>query len=104
MKNNKIAEIFNTMNYGPAPESNTNVLNWLKKYKNSSRIFINGEWQKAAPKNLFDSFNPATGGSLGKLAQSTTIQVEAAVTSARKAQKSWFSLGGKGRAKYLYAI
>ena len=104
MKNNKIAEIFNTMNYGPAPESNTNVLNWLKKYKNSSRIFINGEWQKAAPKNLFDSFNPATGESLGKLAQSTTIQVEAAVTSARKAQKSWFSLGGKGRAKYLYAI
>ena len=104
MKNNKIAEIFNTMNYGPAPESNTNVLNWLKSYEKSSRIFINGEWQKATTKNLFDSCNPATGEQLAKIAQSTSQQVDLAVASARQAQKGWNDVGGKGRAKYLYAI
>jgi len=104
MKNNKIAEIFNAMNYGPAPESNSNVLNWLKKYEKSSQIFINGEWQKATTKNLFDSCNPATGEKLAKIAQSTNKQVDSAVASARQAQKSWSEIGGKARAKYLYAI
>ncbi|PHS13832.1 MAG: aldehyde dehydrogenase [Kangiella sp.] len=92
------------MNYGPAPESNAKVLDWLKTYEKSSRIFINGEWQKATPKNLFDSCNPATGERLAKIAQSTSKQVDSAVSSARQAQKSWNDIGGKGRAKYLYAI
>ncbi|MGB0496584.1 MAG: aldehyde dehydrogenase family protein [Kangiellaceae bacterium] len=104
MKNNKVAEIFNTMNYGPAPESNTNVLNWLKKYEKSSRIYINGEWQKSTVKNSFDSHNPATEQFLGKIAQSTSSQVNAAVSAAKDAQKSWNKIGGKARAKYLYAI
>ena len=62
-----ITEVFNTMSYGPAPESKENVSQWLADNKKGFSLYINGEWVKPAKNKLFDSYNPATGELLGKV-------------------------------------
>ena len=43
---NKIAEIFQSLDYGPAPESAEPALAWLASHGNKFGQFINGEWTK----------------------------------------------------------
>ncbi|MCF6430673.1 aldehyde dehydrogenase family protein [Leisingera sp. MMG026] len=97
-----IKEIFDTMDYGPAPESAAEALAWLVDQGSRFGHFINGEF--TAPGEGFDSKNPATGEVLATLTQATQADVDSAVEAARKAQGGWAGLGGPGRAKYLYAI
>jgi len=97
-----IAEIYNTMSYGPAPENNDNIQAWLKQHQDGFDLYINGEWNK--PEQFFDSSNPANGSLLGKVGQANKGQVDLAVASARAAQPAWQALGGHGRARYLYAV
>ena len=97
-----IKEIFDTMEYGPAPESAAEALAWLVDQGSRFGHFINGEF--TAPGDGFDSKNPATGEVLATLTQATQADVDTAVEAARKAQGDWAALGGPGRAKYLYAI
>jgi aldehyde dehydrogenase (NAD+) len=97
-----IKEIFETMDYGPAPESAADALAWLVDMGDRFGHFINGEF--TAPGDGFDSKNPATGEVLATLSQATQGDVDAAVTAARTAQGPWAALGGAGRARYLYAI
>lgn len=97
-----VKEIFETMDYGPAPESAAEALAWLVDQGDRFGHFINGAF--TAPGEGFDSRNPATGEVLATLTQATQDDVDAAVSAARKAQPGWEKLGGPGRAKYLYAI
>ncbi|MBM3618108.1 MAG: aldehyde dehydrogenase family protein [Alphaproteobacteria bacterium] len=97
-----VAEIFESMEYGPAPESRDGVDAWLKGHKNTFGHYINGKWVKG--ESHFATTSPATGEELAQLAQGSDAQVDAAVKAARTAQKGWWALGGHGRAKYLYAI
>jgi aldehyde dehydrogenase (NAD+) len=99
-----IVEIYKTMNYGPAPEASDNIESWLAQHQDGFKLFINGEWHTPDSDKYFDSHNPATSQLLGKVAHTSHAQVKLAVKSARNAQLSWSALGGKGRAKYLYAI
>ncbi|UTA48272.1 aldehyde dehydrogenase family protein [Simiduia sp. 21SJ11W-1] len=99
-----IEQIFNDMSYGPAPEDNKNVVNWLAEHAKGFGLFIDGQWQKPAAGKYFNSANPATGEQLAKLAQASAKDVDAAVCAARAAQAGWQALGGHGRARYLYAI
>jgi aldehyde dehydrogenase (NAD+) len=99
-----IAEIFDTMSYGPAPESTSHVEAWLEQHQQGFQLFINGEWVKPAQAESFDSTNPANGEHLGTLAQGGESDIDAAVKAARAAQSEWWALGGHGRARYLYAI
>lgn len=99
-----VAEIFKTMNYGPAPESSENVETWLQQHKKGFQLFINGKWQSAAKAKFFNSSNPATGSVLAKVTQASSNSVDLAVASARAAQPDWQGLGGHGRVKYLYTI
>ncbi|MGV6806256.1 MAG: aldehyde dehydrogenase family protein [Ruegeria sp.] len=97
-----VKEIFETMEYGPAPESAAEALAWLVDQGDKFGQFIDGTFTK--PGKGFDSRNPATGEVLAKLTQATQADVDAAVAAARKAQPKWEKLGGAGRARYLYAI
>ena len=45
----EITEIFETMEYSPAPESPDLALEWLKEHKSKFGLFINGKWCKASP-------------------------------------------------------
>ncbi|KAJ03723.1 aldehyde dehydrogenase family protein [Sulfitobacter mediterraneus] len=97
-----VADIFETMEYGTAPEAAAEALAWLVDQGDRFGHFIDGAFTKAG--DGFDSKNPATGEILATLSQATQADVDAAVKAARKAQPKWAALGGHGRAKYLYAL
>src|SRR5436190_1659421 len=98
-----VAQILKTMEYGPAPESDSAAQAWLDKHGRSFGLFIGGEWTPGNGKP-FDSSNPATGKKLATLAEATAADVDAAVKAARAAQSAWAKKGGQGRARYLYAL
>jgi len=100
----QVKEIFETMNYGPAPENNDAVSNWLESHKKGFNLFIDGDWKKSSKAEFFDSKNPASDSILAQLTQATSKDVDHAVAAARAAQPGWQKLGGHGRARYLYAI
>ena len=97
-----VKEIFETMDYGPAPESAAEALAWLVDQGDRFGHFIDGAF--TPPADGFDSRNPATGEVLATLTQASQADVDTAVSAARKAQPKWEALGGPGRAKYLYAL
>ncbi|MFY0623008.1 MAG: aldehyde dehydrogenase family protein [Pelagimonas sp.] len=97
-----IKEIFETMDYGPAPESAGDALAWITDQGARFGHFINGTFTYAG--DGFDSRNPATGEVLATLTQATQGDVDAAVKAARAAQPGWAKIGGKARARYMYAL
>ncbi len=97
-----IKEIFDSMDYGPAPESAAEALSWLVDQGSRFGHFIDGAF--TAPGEGFESRNPATGEVLATISQATKGDVDAAVKAARAAQPKWQKLGGHGRARVLYAI
>ncbi len=97
-----VKEIFETMEYGPAPESAEEAFAWLVDQGDRFGHFINGAFTE--PGTGFDSRNPANGEVLATLTQATEEDVDAAVAAARRARARWEKLGGPGRARYLYAL
>lgn len=97
-----VSEIFETMDYGPAPENAAEALAWLVDQGDRFGHFIDGAF--TAPGDGFVSRNPATGDVLATLTQATQSDVDSAVSAARRAQGKWAKLGGAGRAPYLYAL
>ncbi|OYO32347.1 aldehyde dehydrogenase [Janthinobacterium sp. PC23-8] len=92
------------MDYGPAPESDTDARAWLARHSDGFGHFINGAFTPATAGSLFDTSEPATGKPLARIAQGTQLDVDAAVAAARAAQENWFAIGGHGRARHLYAL
>jgi aldehyde dehydrogenase (NAD+) len=99
---NKIAEIFTSLDYGPAPESPDVALAWLAAHDNTFGHFINGAWTK--PGKTFATDNPATNTPLAQITDGTADDVNAAVKAARAAFPKWSALSGYQRGKHLYAI
>lgn len=98
------AELFESMEYGPAPESPTAANAWLDEHKRKFELFINNEWIKPSTKKYTDNLNPATGEKLAQTAQAGQADVDAAVEAARSAFKTWSTTPGHIRARHLYAI
>ena len=96
------ADIFNTMEYGPAPESAAEADKWLDRHDRRFGLYIGGEWRGAG--QTFASFNPATARPLGEITQAGAADVDAAVAAARAAQAAWAKLAGHARARFLYAL
>ncbi|HEU0016410.1 MAG TPA: aldehyde dehydrogenase family protein [Longimicrobium sp.] len=99
-----IAEIFETLEYGPAPESASPAVRWLEEHGGRFRHYIAGEFREPAGGEYFDTANPATNKPLARLPQGSPQDVDAAVQAAAAALPGWQALGGHGRARYLYAI
>jgi aldehyde dehydrogenase (NAD+) len=99
---NKIMQIFESLEYGPAPEAADQANAWLESKGRTFGHFIDGQWTN--PGKTFSSTNPANGKKLADITDGTTEDVDAAVKAARAAQKSWGALRGYERGKYLYAI
>jgi aldehyde dehydrogenase (NAD+) len=99
-----IREAFDTMAWGPAPESPATAEAWLSQHGRAFGHFINGAWVKPAGGGRFATSNPATGQELATVAQASKAEVDAAVAAARAAQPAWWGLGGHGRARWLYAL
>ncbi|HEY7770214.1 aldehyde dehydrogenase family protein, partial [Longimicrobium sp.] len=99
-----IAEIFETMEYGPAPESASPAVDWLEERGRTFRHFVGGEWREPEGGEFFDTTNPATNQPLARIAQGSEADVDAAVRAAREALPGWQALDGHARARFLYAI
>jgi aldehyde dehydrogenase (NAD+) len=99
-----IPEIFETMAYGPAPESAGPAQKWLDSHGRTFKLFINGKWAPPRSGEHFDTVNPANAKPLARVAQANAADVNAAVDAARKALAGWQALGGHGRARHLYAL
>jgi len=99
-----VAEIFETMTYGPAPESAKPALDWIAAHGGEFGHFIGGRFVRAKGATMFDTINPATAKPLARVSQGTAKDVDAAVRAARAALPAWTKLGTHGRAKHLYAL
>ncbi len=86
--------------YAPAPEAR-DIVTLKPRYG----LFIGGRDVPASDGGTFASVNPATEETLALVAKATPADADKAVRAASRAQKrSWGTLPGKERAKYLYRI
>src|SRR6186997_100044 len=86
--------------YAPAPEAR-DIVTIKPRYG----LFIGGRDVAAAGGGTFPTVNPATEETLALVAKATPADADKAVRAARRAQtRSWGSLSGKERAKYLFRI
>ena len=104
MSKRKVAEIFETMAYGPAPEDSSPAEAWLDSHKRITGLFINNKFEHPAGRQMYEPKNPATGKVLCKSVQGTNEDVDRAVAAARKAFEGFSKTPGHVRARYLYAI
>jgi len=100
----KIKEIYETMSYGPAPESADEAIQFLESHKREFKLFINGKWVKPSSNEYFETINPCTKEVLAKISEANETDVNKAVTAAKKALPEWVSIGAHKRARYLYAL
>ncbi len=94
-------DIFESMEYGPAPESSAEAIGWLADRGGIAGHFIGGKWGPL--RDDFASNNPATGEKLAGVTKGSPEEVTKAVAAARKAQPKW-AKDASARARVLYAI
>src|SRR5216683_2844887 len=99
-----VSEIFETLEYGPAPESDKPVLDWLAGHNHAFGIYVGGRWVAGEQGKHFDVINPATTQRLARVVQASAADVDAAVRAAREALPAWAALTGHTRARHLYAL
>ena len=99
-----VSEIFETMAYGPAPESDKPALEWIARHDGAFGLFIGGRWTQGKSDAGFDVINPATTARLARVTQAGQQDVDTAVAAARKAFPGWSTLSGHARARHLYAL
>ena len=86
--------------YAPAPEAR-DIVTLKERYG----LFIGGREVPSADGATFTSIDPSTEQPLAQIARATPADIDKAVRTARRAQRrSWGSLPGKERAKYLFRI
>ncbi len=97
-----VTEIFETMDYGPAPEGDAEARAWLAAHTATFGHFIAGAWTK--PGTTFAVTDPSTNALLARVTQGSAKDVDAAVAAARKAFGPWSRLPAHARARHLYAL
>ena len=100
----QLTELFQTLPYGPAPESAAAAYAWLDARERKFDLFINNAWTTPAEGNYFTVSNPARGETLAQAAEASAADIDAAVKAARAAYDSWSALRPHQRARHLYAI
>jgi aldehyde dehydrogenase (NAD+) len=56
-----VSEIFESLSYGPAPESSMPAEGWLDDHGRAFGHFIDGKWVKPEGRKVYETKNPATG-------------------------------------------
>jgi aldehyde dehydrogenase (NAD+) len=86
--------------YAPAPEAR-DIVRLQERYG----LFIDGRFRDAADGATFTSVDPATELPLAQIAKATPADVDRAVRGAARAgRRSWGTMPGRERAKYLFRI
>ncbi|HEX5002571.1 MAG TPA: aldehyde dehydrogenase family protein [Bacteroidia bacterium] len=89
-----------SLQYDPAPENTAHV-----EIKKRYELFVNNKFTAPTGKNYFDSVNPSNGKVLAAIAHAGLTDVDKAVSAARKAYKSvWSVMPPAERGKYIFRI
>lgn len=56
-----VSEVFESLEYGPAPESSSIAEGWLEDHGKAFGHFIDGKWVKPEGRKVYETKNPATG-------------------------------------------
>ena len=99
-----VAEAFESMVYGAAPESAATAEAWLDDHNRQFGLFINGESVVPEEANFLPVHSPARGTKLAEVVDAGPAEIELAYEAARNAAKSWAKTEPHLRAKVLYAI
>src|SRR5207248_11522886 len=99
-----VSEIFETMAYGTAPESDKPALEWIARHDGAFGLFLGGRWTNGKSDAGFDVINPATTARLARVSQAGPADVDAAVAPARKPIPGWSALASHARAHSLFAL
>ena len=100
----QLTTLFQTLPYGPAPESADAAEAWLDSHNRHFDLFINNNWVAPAEGKTLTVSNPARGETLARAADASATDIDAAVSAARAAYESWSALSPHQRARHLYAI
>jgi aldehyde dehydrogenase (NAD+) len=79
-----VAEIFQSLEYGPAPESASEANAWLDSKKRKFDLFVDGRWVKVKSGSSFETINPATKQVLASISSANETDVDAAVKAVRE--------------------
>ena len=84
-------------------ELNSQVANFLKHPR---KMFIGGAWVEAASGKTFDTFNPATGEVLARVAEGDQADIDLAVKAARQAfeEGPWPAMSPADRSKLIWKL
>ena len=100
----KVAEVFETLEYGPAPESPAPAMEWLEARGRRFGLYIGGEWVEGASGETFPTHRPSDGSVLAEVTQGDEADVDRAVGAAARAFPAWSTTDGHERARWLYAL
>jgi aldehyde dehydrogenase (NAD+) len=98
----RVKQIFDTMSYGPAPESDAEAMAWIAAHQGQFGHFIDGGF--TPPSHLFDTVNPARGDVLAQVSAGDAGVIDQAVASTRRAHGKWAAMPAHARAKHIYAL
>ncbi len=85
--------------FSPAKESTAHI-----QLRDTYELFINGKWTKPKSGKYFKTINPANEQELALVAEANEVDVDRAVKAAETAFKSWSTISGKERGKYLFRL
>ena len=91
-----IRDIFDTLDYGPSPESETEAKAFLDAHDRRFGHFLNGSFT-APGAQMFATAAPARGQHLADVTLGSAADVDAAVAAARRAFPKWSKLPGHQR-------
>ncbi len=97
-----VRELYDAMSYGPAPEGDAPVRDWIARHDGTFGHYIGGRW--VAGSSTFEVLEPATGKALARVAQGAAADVDAAVAAARAALPAWQALDDHARGRWIYAL
>ncbi|MEJ2358477.1 MAG: aldehyde dehydrogenase family protein [Deinococcales bacterium] len=99
-----VKAIFESLDYGPAPESADVAMAWLDRHGRSFGHFVGGRFTGPAEGERFATVHPGDGTELAQVAQGGEADVDAAVRAAEQALPAWQALTPFDRARHLYAL
>ncbi len=99
-----VRALFDSMEYGPAPETDAPVRAWLAAHGHRFHHVINGQSVAPSENAYFEVLEPGTGQRLAEVAQGSASDVNTAVEAAREALPAWRALSSHARARHLYAL
>jgi phenylacetaldehyde dehydrogenase len=85
------------------PELHKNVTEFLSKPR---KMLVNGKWVDSVAGRTFDTYNPATGEVLAKIAEGDSADIDQAVKAARRAFESgpWPEMSPSKRSRLLWKL